>query len=229
MASPVKNVPLNNPIDFALAVTAQRHEKERLLRNALRKGGYRYYRGIRSAAPMILKVANGLLSSPSSTKAQIKALIESTCINAHGELDNNLHLGEGLYDYAIAHNVTGAEFHTSSISLGRAGRRRIWEPFFLKIDERKYIPLIDPRLPEGGLTPDARRFVFSIQHTHFTLGDPTLWGDVGFVILQFEESKKGRRKVIPHFGDGIEFWDDKQIARMIDDTYRLLDDIREAA
>jgi hypothetical protein len=229
MASQAKNVPLNNEIDLALAVTAPRAEKERLLRAALRKGGYRYYRGIRSAAPMILRVASGLLPSPSGTKAQAKALIKSTCINVHGELDNNLHLGEGLYDYAVAHNVTGAELNIDPVSLGRAGRRFFWERFILKIDGKKYIPFIDPRLPNKGLTPDARQLVFSIQHTHFTLADPTVWGDVGFVIFQFEESKKGCRKVIPHFGDGIKFWDDRQIARMIDDTYRLMDDIRRAA
>lgn len=229
MASQAKSVPLKNDIDLALAVTAARIEKERLLRTALRKGGYRYYRGIRSAVPTILKVASGLLPPSSSTKAQIKALIKSNCTNAHGELDNNLHLGEGLYDYAIAHDVTGAELNATPISLGRAGHRFFWERFILSIDGKRYIPFIDPRLPGTGLTSEARRLVFSIQHTHFALADPTLWRGVGFVIFQFDESKKGCRKVIPYFGDGITFWHDKQIARMIDDTYRLLDQIREAA
>jgi hypothetical protein len=174
-------------------------------------------------------VATLLLPPSSVTKVQVKAIIKNACINAHSELDNNLHLGGGLHDYAVAHNVTGAELAIDPIALGRAGRRYFWERFILKIDGKKYIPFIDPRVPEGCLNRDARRLIFSIQHTQIRLADPTKWHDVGFVIFQFEESKKGSRKVIAHFDDGIEFWDDKQIAKMIDDTYRLLDDIRKAA
>ncbi len=54
-------------------------------------------------------------------------------------------------------------------------------------------------------------------------------GDVGFVIFQFENSRKGARKAIPYFDNGIKFWTDREIGQMIDETYRILDEIRPAA
>jgi uncharacterized phage-associated protein len=32
-----------------------------------------------------------------------------------------------------------------------------------------------------------------------------------------------------HFDDGVKLWDSKEIGAMIDDTYRVLDEIRRAA
>jgi hypothetical protein len=82
---------------------------------------------------------------------------------------------------------------------------------------------------QNGVTAEARRFVFSINHTHIRLLNPTEWGDVGFVIFQFENSRKGARKAIPHFDNGIKFWADTEIGGMIDEIYRILDEIRRAA
>jgi hypothetical protein len=229
MASQAKKVPLKSEIDLARAAAAPLSTREQLLRGATKTGGYQFYKGFRTAVPAALNVARGLFPASSTTKDQIAKIIDGACIKAHNELDNNLHLGNGLYDYAVAHNVVGAEITVDAISLGRAGRRFFCDPIVLKIDGNKYIPFIDPRLPGKGLTHDARRLVFSIQHTHIRMANPTEWGDVGFVILQFAESKNGTRKVIAHFDAGVEFWDDKQIARMIDDTYRLLDDLQKAA
>jgi hypothetical protein len=231
MASQAKKAPLKNSIDLARAVAASLTAKEQFIRASMSgKGGYRYYRGFRAAAPMTLKVAAGMfLTAPAYTKAEAMAHAERECINAKGELENNLALVAGLYDYVMTHDVTGAENIVEPVSLGRAGLRHFWEPFILKIDGRKYIPFIDPRLPEKGLISDSRRLVFSIQNGHFRVSDQALWGDIDSVILQFDYAKNGTRKVIPHFNDGAGCWNDKQIAKMIDDTYRLLDDIRKAA
>lgn len=231
MVSQTKNVPLKNSIDMARAVAAPLAYKEAFIRAAMSgKGGYQFYKGFRATVPVTLNIVMGmLLTVPNFTKAEAKALAERCCINAHDELANNLALVDGLYDYAVAHNVTGAEFSIEPASLGRAGLRSLWEPFILKIDGRKYIPFIDPRLPQRGLISESRRLVFSVQNSHFRLSDQRLWGDTGSVILQFDYPKDGTRKVIAHFNDGADCWNDKQIAKMIDDTYRLLDEIREAA
>jgi hypothetical protein len=156
------------------------------------------------------------------------AAIARGCNHAPGEVEGNKSIGEGLLDYVAAHDVTAAEFISDPVALGRAGRRYFWSSYILKIDGKKYIPFFDPRR-KNGLTAEAMRFVFSINHTHIRLLNPTEWGDVGFVIFQFEDSRKGARKAIPHFDTGVAFWTDKEIGTMIDETYRILDEIRRAA
>jgi len=154
--------------------------------------------------PMILNVPiNPLLSaSPPPTKTQVKTAVGRACNHAPGEVD--------------------------PVALGCAGKRSFWAPYVLKIDGKNYIPFFDPRR-QNGLTAEARRFVFSINHTHIRLLNPTGWGDVGFVIFQFENSRKGAREAIPHFDNGIKFWTDTEIGGMIDEIYRILDEIRRAA
>lgn len=228
MASREKKPPLSE-IDLALAATAPANQKKSLIQAATGERGYDFYRGFRSNLATILNIAvNPLVAAPAVTKKQIKAAIGRSCNDAPGETKNNESVGEGLRDYVIAHNIIGAEFVFDPVSLGRAGKRFFWYPYILKIDGKNYIPFFDPRRTNC-LTPEARRFVFSINHTHIRLLNPTEWGDVGFVIFQFEDSRNGSRKAIPHFDHGIKFWNDKEIGSMIDDTYRVLDEIRRAA
>lgn len=109
--------------------------------------------------------------------------------------------------------------------LGRAGLRLFCAPFILKIDGKKRIPYFDPRLNDD-LTPDARRFIFSINHTYIRQQDPALYGDVGFVIFQFPKLRRPKgRKVLAYFDDGMKFWNDRQIGEMIDKVYSVLDQI----
>jgi hypothetical protein len=71
--------------------------------------------------------------------------------------------------------------------------------------------------------------VFSVNHAHIRLANPTEYEDVGLVIFQFEALKDKTRKAVAHFDDGISFWSDKDIGQMIDGVYRLLDEVRKAA
>jgi len=125
--------------------------------------------------------------------------------------------------------VTAAEFDFPAVPLGRAGTRRFWEPYILRIDGKKYIPYFDFRQEGRCLDAMARRFVFSVQDSRVRLGDPAQYGETGFVIFQFAATKNGVRNVIPHFDTGITFWSDKEIGPMIDEVYRVLDEIRKAA
>jgi hypothetical protein len=162
------------------------------------------------------------------TKRQVITAVQRACNDGPGEKDNNKAIAGGLFDYALAHSVTAADFNFDPVALGRAGRRYFWSPYVLLIDGKKYVPFIDPRR-DNSLTASARRFIFSINHSHIRLGNPAEWGDVGFVIFQFEDTRTGSRKVIPYFDTGIEFWADKEIGSMIDEVYRLLDEVRKAA
>lgn len=162
------------------------------------------------------------------TRAQIKTAIAKSCNNGPGEIKGNQAVGLGLYDYITAHSVTAAVFEFDPVALGRAGRRCFWVPYILKINGKRYIPFFDFR-GKTRLPREARRFVFSINHTHIRLGNPTEFGNVGFVIFQFEEMSGGVRKAVPYFDNGISFWTDEEIGKMIDAAYRVLDEIKRAA
>ena len=168
------------------------------------------------------------MTVPEPTREHIKTAIARSCNDGPGEIKGNQAVGLGLYDYITAHKVTVAEFEFAPVALGRAGRRCFWAPYILKIDGKKHIPFFDFR-GETRLPREARRFVFSLNHTYIRLANPTEFADVGFVIFQFEEMNGGVRKAVPYFDNGISFWTDAEIGTMIDEVYRVLDEIRRAA
>jgi hypothetical protein len=228
MASQQKKFRLSE-IDLARAATAPNYQKRTLIEAATEGRGYPFYKGFRSSLSTILRVPlNSLVPASPATKRQILAAIVRACNHAAGEAEGNKSIGEGFIDYVTAHSVTAAEFNFDPVALGRAGRRQFWEPFILQIDGKKYIPFFDPRRDDG-LTAEARRFIFSIDHTYIRLANPTEFADVGFVVFQFEDTREKARKVIAHFDNGISFWTDKEIGAMIDEVYRVLDEIRQAA
>jgi len=72
-------------------------------------------------------------------------------------------------------------------------------------------------------------FVFSIQDTYVRQA-ATEYKNLGLVIFQFEKIKNGVRKALATYaGDGAKFWSDKEIGSMIDEVYRVLDEIQRAA
>ncbi len=132
--------------------------------------------------------------------------------------------GHGLRDYVDAHNVRAIDFEHEGVPLGRAGRRHFWIPFLLEFDGKRFFAFIDPRR-ERRLTWDARRFVFSIMHTYLREQNPNKYGNYGLVIFQFADTRKGPRKVEPHFADSIKFWKYEEIGKMVDAVYRILDEL----
>jgi hypothetical protein len=157
------------------------------------------------------------------------AAVGRACYARSGETEGNKAIAAGLWDYVAEHRVTAANLDPEQVYLGRAGKRSFLAPHILKIDVEKYIPFFDWRGRDTGLSSEGRRFVFSINHAHIRLANPTEYGDVGLVIFQFEALNNKTRKAIAHFGDGISFWSDTDISQMIDDVYRLLDEVRKVA
>jgi hypothetical protein len=214
---------------LARAATAPAYLRKGIIKAATSGGGYDRYKGVRSNIGAILKLAlNPFVPASSPTKRQIKLSVGRDCI-ASDDVRRNQSIAEGLYDYVAAHNVTAAEFNFGAVALGRAGKRYFWTPYILKIDDKKYIPFFDFRQDRRGLVSEARRFVFSINHSHIRGAEIPEYRDIGFVIFQFGELKKGVREAIPYFDSGISFWTDKEIGTMIDETYLVLDEIRRAA
>jgi hypothetical protein len=215
--------------DLALAATASADRRKSSIKAAAGGGGYDRYRGVKTNLGGILNLAlNSRLPASLATKKQIKNAVARACISSR-EIKGNQSVAEGLYDYVVEHNVNAATFDFPPVALGHAGLRSFWEPYLLKIDGKKYVPFFDFRQGPRRLTREARRFIFSIQHTHIRLANPTEFGDVGFVIFQFTAPINRVRNAIAYFDAGISFWSDKEIGVMIDAVYRDVDAIKKAA
>ena len=230
MASQKKNFHLTET-DLARAATAPPNQRKSIITQATSGNGYDFYRAIRDNSGGIVNLQLPLASSSPMTREQAVAAVARACYARIGEIEGNKARAAGLSDYVAEHKVTAANLDLEQVSLGRAGRRSFWAPYILKIDGEKYIPFFDWRGRDTRLSSEGRRFVFSVNHAHIRLANPTEYGDVGLVIFQFEalDDKTKTRKAVAHFGDGISFWSDKDIGQMIDDVYRLLDEVRRAA
>lgn len=159
--------------------------------------------------------------------AALKKMIAQICKKGRaGEIPGNQGIILGVRDYAITAGVSGAEFEHEPVSLGRAGRRFWWAPFLLKINGKRYVVFFDPRRKKT-LTRAACRFIFSIMHTYIREPNKLEYGDVGFIVLHFANSRNGARKVFAHVDDQSSYLTDKQIGGMIDAVYRIVDDVIE--
>ncbi|HEY4115419.1 MAG TPA: hypothetical protein VGM17_15290 [Rhizomicrobium sp.] len=207
--------------DLALAATmADEEELRRFILRFLTGRPYPFYRSAKSLIPSILSIMS-LVLIPS--EATLKKAIARKCKKGRvGEVPGNQKIVAALREYAIAHKVTGVEFQHDKVPLGKAGLRQFWSPFIIEIDGKKYIPYFDPRL-DWQLSPEARRFVFSVNHTYIRAADPALFSDVGFAIFQFKKKADGSREIIVHFDDGVELWTDKEIGKMVDALFRMIE------
>ena len=220
-----KNYRLTNS-DLALAATAPAHRRKSLIKAAAGGGGYDYYKGVKTNLDKILRLAfNPAL--PTARK-RLRGAVADACI-ASRDIKNNQSVADGLNYFVAERQIAVAPFDFPPIALGRAGTRIFWTSYILRIEGKKYIPFLDFRQGRRRLTRDARRFIFSILNTHIRLANPTEYGDVGFVILEFTAVQNKVRSVVPYFDRGTSFWSDPEIGAMIDAVYRAVDEIRKAA
>jgi hypothetical protein len=227
MASQKKKFNLTE-IDLAHAATAPTNQKKSIVTQATSGNGYDFYRAIRDNSGAILNLQLPLVSASPVTREETVAAVGRACYARSGEIEGNEAIAAGLWDYVDKHKVTAANLDLEKVFLGPAGRRWFWAQYILKIDGEKYIPFFDWR-KDTGLSSEGRRFVFSVNHAHIRLANPTEYGDVGLVIFQFEVLNNKTRRAVAHFDDGISFWSDTDISQMIDDVYRVLDEVRRAA
>jgi hypothetical protein len=236
MASPKKKSPSTKKksyrlteADLALAATIPAHRRKSFIKAAVGGDGYDYYKGVKTNLDSLLNIAlSSDLAAPLAARKKIRAEVAAACIGTR-EIKGNQGVAEGLYEYVFEQRVTAAPFDFPQIALGKAGTRRFWAPYILKIGGKKYIPFFDFRQGRSRSTRDSRRFIFSIQHTHIRLANPTEYGDVGFVIFTFTEPQSRVRKLVSYFDAGVSFWNDEQIGGMIDAVYRDLEAIKKAA
>jgi hypothetical protein len=139
----------------------------------------------------------------------------------------NIEVTECLHNFAVSNRIQARRYPISPFVLsGASGIKLIyWSPLVLVKDRRLHVIFIDPRR-RNGLTPEGRRFVFSMMHHRAR----TVYLDLEkaeLAILQFPMTDENQRCLEVHFAseldDPLLDYDDlEQRVRETYDTWRLV-------
>jgi hypothetical protein len=179
---------------------------------------------MRSSIPDIMNIVAGLSPAlPRTPWEVIEKQIARRCRDDSEEAVNNA-VGLALYEYANEHHMRGRAQDFFSLALGLGRKLTYWSKAVIAIDDRPFIPFVDPR-KSPKLSANGRRFVFSAMHEHIRAADPD-FANVGLVIFQFKESD-GKRVVVPHFETGLELFTFEQLDEMVRETYQMWIEVLE--
>jgi hypothetical protein len=216
MVSQLKT-PRLSEIDLARIAPMNPMAREQALRS-LGARGFPYYKGVLlSLADTFNVEMNARFSTQPSSWPQVENFIRHNCAQKEAIIESNVEIGRALFEWGAKHEITGVRNSFRPMALSpSAGTVAYWHDIILRIDGKLFVPFIDPR-KANCLTPEGRRFVFSLQHTH--IHENPDFANIGFVIFQFTNPKIGNREAISHFSDGCEFLDFKTLQSMVHETY----------
>jgi hypothetical protein len=190
--------------------------------NALRKhkGGYAPYslNPVRSQIPEMMNLVGDLFPSATTaraTKEIVKEGIIRRCTRGADEIAQNLEAGELLYDFFSSECEISRSLLTRDTRIGSGERLSYWLNQFGVIRGAPTAVFVDPR-GTNGLTVNARKFVFSMQHQGLREIE-TDFGEARLLILQLAR-KQGARHLGVHFSDEIELFSYDELNQLIRDT-----------
>ncbi|TSD85192.1 hypothetical protein FFK22_028575 [Mycobacterium sp. KBS0706] len=183
------------------------------------------YGPLRSCFHDIFNVQPEMFGRVAATEwSVIEALLGRKCTSEE-ELQANLCVARGLYEFATASKLLGRAQEFFSLAMGTGRKVVYWLPMVLSLDGRPTVPFIDPRRSRG-LTREARRFAFSMMHERIRAADPD-YETVRFAIFQFGDVNGGQRDPILHTDDGLELFSLDQMESMVNVTYELWREVCE--
>jgi hypothetical protein len=215
-------------IDLARIAPMPREQKRRELeRMKLGRPPYTY-NPFREFRLDILNVAPGpLATAPRVPWLVVAHQIRQRC-HSTAEVEANLQVAKGLYDFASETKLTGVHWEFFPLNIGISEKIVYWSPVVLKMDSRPVVPFFDPRRTKV-LTASARQFVFSVMHERIRAVDPDL-ANVRFAVVQFLNIDGNARPPKFHFDDTIEMLGFEVLDKMVRETYEVwrevLEDIR---
>lgn len=175
------------------------------------------YNPFRAKTLDILNVMAGPLAPSSLPRQPWDAIASTMRVKSAQERVANVAVGEGLYEFATAHNIRGRKEEFAPLLLGSSESVSYWSPVVIELERRAIVPFFDPRRTKG-LTAKGRQFVFSVMNERIRMADPD-YADVGLVIVRFDDTKMGARRVITYFADSVEMLDFDTLDHMVRRTY----------
>lgn len=199
-------------------LTDRKHKRAALMQLKVGRPPFSYA-PLRKTILDILNVQPGPLveAKPASWDA-IRIEIIRHC-KSSAEVEANLRVAEGLFDYAEASGITGRRHEFYPLPLGVSAKVNYWSHLIVNIGGRATVPFFDPRRTRK-LTRIGRQFALSVMHERIRVADPD-FAEVGLAIFQFANSEEGIRPPIRFTDESAALFKFDELSDMTAETYEM--------
>jgi hypothetical protein len=197
-----------------LPAERKRNELERF---RLGRPPYSYW-PLRNSVSDILNVEAGPFRLPHVPWDKLVKIISERSRSSKEEVAN-LQVAEGLYLYVKSKHLTGRRHDFMPLALGVGQKIAYWHSLVLIDGGAPFVPFLDPRRSKR-LTPEARRFVFSVMHERIRVAYPE-FADVRLGIFQFSRVDEGPREPRLYTDETTELFGFDDLEEMVRETYDL--------
>lgn len=172
------------------------------------------YKPVRQSLPDLLNLETGLFGP--AAPVSFERVAETIRANSRfpDEAVANIRVAAGLH--AQGWHGRSQSFPAMGTTIGH--RLTYWTHVVLAIDGRPVIPFFNPR--RSTLSPDARRFVFSMMHEQIRAADPD-YAEAALCICHFTAPKTGDRVLRPTYDTGIALYTFDELQAMVAETYAI--------
>lgn len=184
------------------------------------------YKPFKSVLSETMGLSTGLLELPRVSFSKIVSLINSASSLGQTEIDANIAVAAGLYNYCEEFQIAGRSIDLFQPLDAGPDRVTFWHNSVIKIEDRVVVPMFDPRQRASGLTPLGRRVAFSFMNERIRQGFSD-YQNVSLAIFQFARAAEddGPRKPRVHFDAGVELFTYQELDSMVDETYQIWNEI----
>lgn len=201
-------------IDLATFAPMPADQKRKALEGFKRGKPPYSYKPIRQSLPDLLNLDTGLFGP--AMPVSFDRIVEIIRANSRfpAEADANIRVAAGLH--AQRWHGRPQTFPAMGTTIGH--RLTYWTPVVLAIDGQPVIPFFNPR--RTTLSPNARRFVFSMMHEQIRSPDPD-YAAAAFCICQFTAPKTGDRVLRPTYDKDVALYSFGELQAMVAETYAI--------
>jgi hypothetical protein len=182
------------------------------------------YRPMRNTLSDILNIEAGVFELPRVPWDRVAEAIARQS-RSEDEEQANLQTAEGLYRFAEARDLRGRKQDFLPLAVGVGYSVSYWHSVVLIEDGHPLVPFFDPRRSRR-LTPDARRFVFSMMHERIRVADPDFAG-VRLGIFQFSRANDGPRRPQLYTDEDVVPFSFDELDEMVRETYTVWQEVSE--
>ena len=212
--------------DLANICTLPADVQHRALRQLKAGWGPFSYDPTKQTTPDIFNAETELFGRAEPTAIErIQERIIALSSRGEEEANANLEVTRCLHEFAIEKSVRARRYYIPPYNLSSAVGidYSFWLPLVLMIDDQLVIPFLDPRRA-GGLTPNGRRFAFSMSHHRARALDPDL-ADATLAIFAFpvvsDANGVERRRLRTYLAGDDPLFTYDELDAMVAETYQL--------
>ena len=207
-----------NDTDFARNAPLPEHMQRRAF--AKMTGSYAPYTlgPVRRQFPDIFNVGFPLLARLKHVHADISDILSAVrkASRSDRERMENEAVALGLHAFARGSVVSSGIVRQTAINLGES--RSLWQPYYLVVNSQPILFQVDPR-GSVGLTPAARRLIFSAMHSGVREVD---FDYAAARLLIIQTPREGEKRVLKlHWGDDVQLHSYVELQAMAEVTERL--------